>query len=218
MAREWTPNGLHQFVGESLIVRYARPGLKAIDLGSGGGAMAERMHGLGCEVVSADLSAKGYEAKLPHITIDLNQPDFASVLGPNAYDLITAIEVIEHLESPISFLRNVRRMLSVGGVAIISTPNVDSLPTRLRFLQTGKIRMMDDRGEPTHISPVFFDLLEQKFLPLTGLRLREHLVFPPDGFHAMRKSVAWFMRFGARAFAAKSIIGDHNIFLLEASI
>src|ERR1700688_553972 len=76
MVREWTPIGLHQFVGESLILRYAKPGLKAIDLGSGGGAMADRMHSLGCEVVSADLSAKGYEAKLAHITIDLNQPDF----------------------------------------------------------------------------------------------------------------------------------------------
>jgi len=217
MAREWTPTGLHQFVGESLILRYARLGLKAIDLGSGGGAMADRMHSLGCEVVSADLSAKGYEAKHPHITIDLNQADFASILGLNAYGLITAIEVIEHLESPVSFLRNVRRMLSVGGVAVISTPNVDSLPTRLRFLQTGKIRMMDDRGEPTHISPIFFDLLQQKFLPLAGLSLREHLVFPPNGFHASRKPVAWLMRLGARAFAAKSIVGDHNVFLLEAS-
>jgi hypothetical protein len=89
MVREWTPIGLHQFVGESLILRYARPGLKAIDLGP-----------------------------------------------------------------------------STGGVVVISTPNVDSLPTRLRFLQTGKIRMMDDRGEPTHISPIFFDLLQPNSFPL----------------------------------------------------
>ena len=216
MAREWTPKGLHQFVGESLIVRFARPGVKAIDLGSGGGAMAERMHSLGCEVVSADLSARGFEANLPHIAIDLNQPDFASILGLEVYGLVTAIEVIEHLESPVSFLRNVRCMLCPGGVAVISTPNVDSLPTRLRFLQNGKIRMMDDRGEPTHISPIFLDLLQQKFLPLAGLRLREHLIFPPGGFHASRKSVAWLMRLGARAFAAKSIVGDHNVFLVEA--
>ena len=61
MARGWTPIGLHQFVAESIILRYARPGLKAIDLGSGGGAMADRMHALGCEVVCADLGAKGHE-------------------------------------------------------------------------------------------------------------------------------------------------------------
>jgi 2-polyprenyl-3-methyl-5-hydroxy-6-metoxy-1,4-benzoquinol methylase len=147
----------------------------------------------------------------------LNQSDFAPILGLNSYGLVTAIEVIEHLESPVSFLRNVRRLLSPGGVAVISTPNVESLPTRLRFLGSGKIRMMDDRGEPTHISPIFLDLLQRKFLPLAGLRLREHLVFPPNGFHATRKSTAWLMRIGARAFAAKSIIGDHNVFLLEPS-
>ena len=101
--------------------RDAKPGLKAIDLGSGGGAMADRMHSLRCEVVSADLSAKGYEAKLPHINTDLNQPDFASILGLNFYGLVTAIEVIEHLECPVSFLRKWR---TLAGVAVISTPDV----------------------------------------------------------------------------------------------
>ena len=158
MAREWTPAGLHQFVGDSIICKFVRPGLKAIDLGSGGRAMAERMQSLGCDVIAADITANGYEARVPHVEIDFNQSDFASILGVNKYGLITAIEVIEHLENPISFLRNIRRMLSAGGVAVISTPNVDSLPARLRFFLNGTIRMMDDQGEPTHISPIFFDL------------------------------------------------------------
>jgi 2-polyprenyl-3-methyl-5-hydroxy-6-metoxy-1,4-benzoquinol methylase len=218
MAHSWSPKGLHEFVCDNVIRKYARPGLRAIDLGTGGGSMAEKMRDLGCDVIASDLSAEWYKADLPHITVDMNERDFASVLGEHAYGLVTAIEVIEHLESPISFLRNVERLLSPGGVGVVSTPNVDSLPARLRFLQTGKLRMMDDRGEPTHISPLFFDLVQRKYLPIAGLRLREHLVFPSDGFHASRKSVAWVMVMCARAFQAKSIIGDHQILVLEKSV
>ena len=108
-------------------------------------------------------------------------------------------------------------MLSPGGVAILTTPNVDSLPARLKFFLAGKIRTMDEHSEPTHISPIFFDLLQRQFLPLAGLRLREHLMFPPDGFQLSRKSVAWSMRLAATMFSGDSIIGDNHIFVLEVA-
>jgi 2-polyprenyl-3-methyl-5-hydroxy-6-metoxy-1,4-benzoquinol methylase len=105
--RPITPSGLHEFVGESVLARLARPGIKAIDLGTGYGAMAERLQNMGCEVLAADICSDGFEAKVPHIVINFDQPDFATRLGVNSFDIITAIEVIEHVESPIGFLRNV---------------------------------------------------------------------------------------------------------------
>src|SRR6266852_67536 len=84
------------------------------------------------------------------------------------FDLVVTVEVIEHVESPIGFLRNIGQLLAPGGVAVITTPNVDSLPARAKFLLAGKIRMMDDNSEPTHISPVFFDLFRRQFLPHAG--------------------------------------------------
>lgn len=217
MIHTTTNNGLHDFVGDRVISKYVRPGLRAVDLGSGPGAMAIRLKNMGCEVMAADRSVDDFAAELPHTTIDFNQMDFASILGNQAYGLVTAIEVIEHVESPIGFLRNIGRMLSPGAVAILTTPNVDSLPARFKFFLAGKIRTMDDYGEPTHISPIFFDLLQRQFLPLAGLRLREHLVFPPDGFQLSRKSVAWFMSLSASMFSGESIIGDNHIFVLEAA-
>lgn len=217
MIHTTTNSGLHDFVGERVISKYVRPGLKAVDLGSGPGAMAIRLKTMGCEVMAADRSADGFAPELLHNIIDFNQTDFASVLGNHAFGLVTAIEVIEHVESPIGFLRNIGRMLSSGGVAILTTPNVDSLPARLKFFLAGKIRTMDEHSEPTHISPIFFDLLQRQFLPLAGLRLREHLMFPPDGFQLSRKSVAWSMRLAATMFSGDSIIGDNHIFVLEVA-
>ncbi len=217
MLHTTTNSGLHDFVGERVVARYVRPGIRAADLGAGPGAMATRLHMLGCDVLAVDRDAKGFEAQLPHVSLDFNRPDFASQLGLTSFGLVTAIEVIEHVESPINFLRNVGRLLAPGGIAVLTTPNVDSLPARAKFLLTGKIRTMDEHGEPTHISPVFFDLLRRQYLPRAHLRLREHLVFPPDGYQLTRKPIAWALRIAASAFPGDSLLGDNHILVLEAA-
>jgi len=212
-----TNSGLHDFVENNVLARLVRPALRAADLGAGTGAMSARLAAKGCDVLAADLTKNGFAAGLPHVTVDFNQPDFASLLGPQQFALVTAIEVIEHVESPIGFLRNIARLLAPGGAAVLTTLNVDSLPARFKFFLAGKIRTMDEHGEPTHISPIFFDLLQRQFLPLAGLRLRQHLVFPVHGYQLSRKSVAWTMRLLAGAFNGESIRGDNHILVLEAA-
>ena len=153
MPHTTTNEGLHDFVDDRILTNYARAGLKAVDLGSGPGAMADRLRSRGCDVLAADLSADGFALDLPHVSLNFNEPDFASKLGRNVFALVTAIEVIEHVETPIGFLRNIRELLTPGGVAVLTTPNVESLPARFKFLLSGKIRTMDEHSEPTHISP-----------------------------------------------------------------
>jgi 2-polyprenyl-3-methyl-5-hydroxy-6-metoxy-1,4-benzoquinol methylase len=217
MLHTTTNVGLHDFVCEHVLARFARPGVCAADLGAGPGAIAERLRSLGCDVVAVDRNSIGFEAQTPHVSLDFDQPDFASQIGSASFGLVTAIEVIEHVESPIGFLRNIRNLLLPGGVAVLTTPNVDSLAARCKFLLRGKIRTMDEFGEPTHITPVFLDLLRRQYLPRVGLRLREHLVFPPNGFQLTRKPIAWAMRFASFAFSGKALLGDNHIFVVEAS-
>lgn len=216
MLHSTTNKGLHDFVGEHVLANYVHPGACALDLGSGPGAMADRLRGLGYDVLAADLSANGFVPEIPHVNVNFNEPEFAAKLGRSAFALVTAIEVIEHVETPIGFLRNIRQLLAPGGVAVLTTPNVDSLPARFKFFLSGKIRTMDEHSEPTHISPVFFDLLCRQYLPLAGLRLRQHLLYPPDGFQLSRKSVAWVMRLAAHAVHGESILGDNHILVLES--
>ncbi len=217
MIHTTTNSGLHDFVGDRVLARFARPGVRAADLGAGPGAMAARLRSLGCEVVAVDRDSSGFEAEVPHISLDFDQPDFASQLGCASFAIVTAIEVIEHVESPIGFLRNVGRLLTPDGVAVLTTPNVDSLPARLKFLLKGKIRTMDEHGEPTHISPVFFDLLQRQYLSRAGLRLREHLLFPPNGYQLTRRPIAWTLRMASLAFSGKALLGDNHIFVVEAA-
>lgn len=217
MLHTTTNSGLHQFVIERVLARYAAPGARAADLGTGPGAMAERLTKLGCEVLAVDRDATGYEAQAPHIDVDFDQPDFASAIGNGQFRIVTAIEVIEHVESPIGFLQNVGRLLAPEGVAVLTTPNVDSLPARVKFLLAGKIRTMDERGEPTHITPIFLDLFRRQYLSRAGLRLREHLTFPVNGFQLTRKPIALVLRAAASIFPGEALVGDNHVFVLEGA-
>ena len=210
-----TPAGLHGFVAASVLQRYAHAGVRALDLGSGPGAIATRLQSMGCSVLAVDLSREGYEASAPLVSLDLNLEDFASSLGLGLFDLITAIEVIEHVESPIGFLRNIGKLIAPSGVAVITTPNVDSVLARFKFFATGRIRTMDEGSDPTHISPIYLNLLERQFLPRAGLRLREYLSFPPDGFQLSRWPVRTAMRAVAAFASGKAKLGDHHVLVLD---
>jgi 2-polyprenyl-3-methyl-5-hydroxy-6-metoxy-1,4-benzoquinol methylase len=211
-----TPTGLHDFVF-NVAVNAAPMRGRALDLGAGPGAMAERLHALGFEVLAVDRDAAFYQGHQAFLAQDLNDPHFAQAIGPSSFDLIVAVEVIEHVESPINFLRNVAQLLAPGGSAVITTPNVDSLPSRLRFLFGGKIRMMDEFSDPTHISPIFSDLFRRQFLPQARLRIADHKVFPPRGYQLTRKPFALPLALIASAFPGDSVLGDNHIFVLEAA-
>ena len=210
-----TNAGLHDFVVEGILRRLSIRGARAADLGAGTGELAERLSGLGWDVLAVDLNRNGYGADVQFAEQDLNQADFAESLGPGQFDLVTAIEVLEHVESPIGFLRNIGQLLKPNGVAVLTTPNVDSTPARVKFLLRGTIRMMDAESEPTHISPIFWDLLQRQYLPRSGMRLMEHYLFPARGFQLTRVRYTWAMQGLAHFLRGECLTGDNHVLVLE---
>lgn len=209
-----TAPGLHQFVLEQVFPRYFCVGQRAVDLGAGTGALALRLRELGWDVVAADCNPAGYHAGIPFVEIDFNQQDFASKLGPGRFSLITSVEVIEHVENPIGFLRNMGRLLRSDGVAVLTTPNVDSTPARIKFLFRGTIRMMDAHSEKTHITPIFWDLLTRQYLPRAELKLLEHQLYPTRGYQMTRAGVAGMMRLISSCLGGACLHGDNHVLVL----
>ncbi len=74
--------------------------------------------------------------------LDLNK----SFSFRDQYDLVIAIEIIEHLENPWSFLRGVKTILKKGGQLILSTPNINSIKDRIFFLVEGYHIYFGKRG------------------------------------------------------------------------
>lgn len=191
------------------IAGYARPGIRAFDLGAGPGARCQRLQALG-EVVAVDRGANLYPSSHPLVAPDLNHNAFA--FGMTSFDLVIAVEP---RESPVNFLRNIAPSLVSAGGAVITAPNVDSMPAHLSFLFKGRTRMMDEVSDPTHFSRFFSDLLRRPLLPRPGLPTAEPLLFPSTGYRLTRKVCA--RPVAAAVFTGNSVRGNHHFFLSKAA-
>jgi SAM-dependent methyltransferase len=209
--RERALAGLHEFVAQHLPVD-PQPSDRAFDLGTGSGAFAQRLSAAGWPVEAADLDRSAFKAQVPFHRFDLDSKTWP--MESRSYSLVTAIEVIEHVRDPIGFLMNVGNLLKRDGHAVVTSPNMDSLAARSKFLITGKLRQMDEQGDPTHITPIFLTIFRERYLPAAGLLLTRRLVYPPASHAAVRP---WIRRLadGLGPFLPRSFMGDTNVFFLR---
>lgn len=115
------------------IEKYAGVGGRLLDIGCSAGFFLEVAQERGFEVHGVELSShainkakSGIGEKIFHA--DANE--HVREHGP-IYDLVTAFDVIEHTQNPISFLSDVYSALKPGGVVAITTPDTDHF---LRYL------------------------------------------------------------------------------------
>jgi SAM-dependent methyltransferase len=204
--------GTHEMVIASAL-RHAPSGGRALDLGAGSGALAERLQAAGFRVTAAD-AVNYFELESDFVLLDFNQPDFDQRFTPG-FDVITSVEVIEHLENPFAFLRGIARLLSPSGVAIVTTPNVDNAAGRLKFFRSGRLRPMDAKS-PGHITPIHLDLFERQILPRTEMKLVEHFVHPKGKFPLTgRRYMVPFFWLALPFMSGPALTGDSHIFVLR---
>ena len=101
-------------------------GKSALDVGCGAGLLAEPLARLGAEVTAVDAAPELIAAAKAHaagqgLTIDYRAVGVEDLIGE--YDLVTALEVIEHVATPQAFIDSLVARLAPGGLLILSTPN-----------------------------------------------------------------------------------------------
>lgn len=102
--------------------------MRILDVGCGGGLVAEPLARLGADVVGVDADPRAIEAARVHGK--LQELDIAYYLGTletvrllGTFHSIVALEVIEHVDYPMDFLRHLRSYVKPGGVVLGSTLN-----------------------------------------------------------------------------------------------
>ena len=102
-------------------------GVPALDIGCGGGILAEALAKAGAQVTGIDMSEAAVEAAAAHAEaagLDVTYLcGTVESLGDARFPLVTALEVVEHVADVASFLDGVVDRVAPGGTLVLSTLN-----------------------------------------------------------------------------------------------
>ena len=101
-------------------------GRSALDVGCGAGLLCEPLARLGATVTGVDAAPELIAAATTHaeargLAIDYRALGVEGLDGQ--FDLVTAMEVVEHVADPAAFVRSLAERLAPGGLLVMSTPN-----------------------------------------------------------------------------------------------
>ncbi|TKD51979.1 bifunctional 2-polyprenyl-6-hydroxyphenol methylase/3-demethylubiquinol 3-O-methyltransferase UbiG [Sphingomonas baiyangensis] len=124
-------------------------GRRALDVGCGAGLLAEPLARLGAEVTGIDAAPENIGAAEAHaakagLAVRYLAGEVEQLSG-ETFDLITAMEVIEHVTDPAAFVGALARLLAPGGLLIVSTPNRTPV-SQLAMISLGEGLGMIPRG------------------------------------------------------------------------
>lgn len=105
-------------------------GKSVLDVGCGGGLLAEGMAARGAHVVGIDLSEKPLSVARLHLLESGLQVDYRKISAeqlageaPASFDAVTCLEMLEHVPDPVSIVRSCAKLVRPGGAVFFSTIN-----------------------------------------------------------------------------------------------
>jgi len=116
-------------------------GKRALDVGCGAGLLAEPLARLGASVTGLDAAPENIAVAVAHaqgqgLAIDYRATPVEQV-SDSGYDLVTSMEVIEHVADPAAFVRALAAKLAPDGLMLLSTPNRTPM-SRLAMITIGE--------------------------------------------------------------------------------
>lgn len=139
---------IYDLVSRLLEVRDVRGDL-LIDVGCGQGALwpylRRRFHSY-CGLDA--IRYQNFPDAAEFSTVDLDSPDWPVAVA--RADLVTAVEVVEHLENPWAFMRQLAVLVKPGGWVVVTTPNQLSLLSLGTLLIKRRFSSFQDAHYPAH--------------------------------------------------------------------
>lgn len=127
--------GTHEHVLRVVCEEFPQRQADVLDVGAGRGGLSRRLHEAGFRVQACDLDPAAFG--VPGIECRRVDAGGALPYADASFDLVLAVELVEHIENHGTFFDELSRVLKPGGKALFTTPNILSLKSRMRFLLSG---------------------------------------------------------------------------------
>jgi 2-polyprenyl-3-methyl-5-hydroxy-6-metoxy-1,4-benzoquinol methylase len=120
--------GMTQGASMQVLGLHAADRGRVLDIGCGNGAILARLRSLGWDAVGYEMDPVAARFARESFGLDVREGELAKAgFVHESFDVVILSHVIEHVHSPVDFVRQIKNLLNSNGKLIILTPNTNGL-------------------------------------------------------------------------------------------